>query len=343
MFRRQTKTQTNISEYGYINIKIDKMEVKRLDIVYATDNNFIDVLHASISSLYDTNGDLNLDVWIIGEKISESNKDKINNLSKKYNQKEINWIENCEVPYQVKLDRGSASQYSRLMIGSVLPDSIKKALYLDADTIILSNLIELFNICFDNKIVIGVSDVINEEYKKILNIPREKAVFNTGVLLLDLEKWRMENIESKLFDVILKFKGNVIQGDVGIMNAVLYDSYKEIDLKFNYMTILEDMSYEDMVVFKKPVDYYTKEQVEDARNNIVIRHYTTCFLSRRPWQQGSKVAHVKEFKKYYKGEFKSVKDSKILKIYNILPKKLAIRIVGFIQLKIRPKLYKILQ
>ena len=27
-FRRQTKTQTNISEYGYINIKIDKMEVK---------------------------------------------------------------------------------------------------------------------------------------------------------------------------------------------------------------------------------------------------------------------------------------------------------------------------
>ena len=327
----------------YINIKFDKMEVKRLDIVYATDNNFIDVLYASIASLYDTNGDLDLDIWIIGEKISDLNKEKINNLSKEYNQKEVNWIENCEVPYQVKLDRGSVSQYSRLMIGSALPDSIKKALYLDADTIILSNLIELFNICFDNRIVIGVSDVINEEYKKILNIPRDKAVFNTGVLLLDLEKWRMENIESKLFDVILKFKGNVIQGDVGIMNAVLYDSYKEIDLKFNYMTIFEDMSYEDMLVFKKPVDYYTKKEVEDARNNIVIRHYTTCFLSRRPWQQGSKVAHVREFEKYYKGEFKSVKDSKILKIYNILPKKLAIKIIGFIQSKIRPKLYKILQ
>ena len=327
----------------YNNIKFDKMKVKRLDIVYATDNNFIDVLYASISSLYDTNGNLDLDVWIIADNVADTNKEKIDNLTKKYKQKEINWIENCKVPYQVKLDRGSASQYSRLMIGSVLPHNIKKALYLDADTIILSNLIELFNICFDNRIVIGVSDVINEEYKKILNIPRDKAVFNTGVLLLDLEKWRMENIESKLFDVILKFKGNVIQGDVGIMNAVLYDSYKEIDLKFNYMTIFEDMSYEDMLVFKKPVDYYTKKEVEDARNNIVIRHYTTCFLSRRPWQQGSKVAHVKEFEKYYKGEFKSVKDSKILKIYNILPKKLAIQIIGFIQSKIRPKLYKILQ
>ena len=319
------------------------MEVKRLHIVYATDNNFIDVLYASIASLYDTNGDLNLDIWIIGEKISDLNKEKINNLSKEYNQKEVNWIENCEVPYQVKLDRGSVSQYSRLMIGSALPDSIKKALYLDADTIILSNLIELFNVCFDDKIVIGVSDVINVEYKKILNIPEDRAVFNTGVLLIDLEKWRIEQIESKLFDVICKFKGNVIQGDVGILNAVLYDSYKEINPKFNYMTIFEDMSYEDILVFKKPVDYYSKKKLEDARNNIVIRHYTTCFLSRRPWQQGSKVAHVREFEKYYKGEFKSVKDPKILKIYNILPKKSAIRIIGFIQSKIRPKLYKILQ
>ena len=30
MFRRQTKTQTNISEYGYINIKIIEKKVGRL-------------------------------------------------------------------------------------------------------------------------------------------------------------------------------------------------------------------------------------------------------------------------------------------------------------------------
>ena len=128
MFHRQTKTQTYISEYGYINIKIDKMEVKRLDIVYATDNNFIDVLYASISSLYDTNGDLDLDVWIIGEKISDSNKVKINNLSKKYNQKEINWIENLEIPFKLKLDRGSVSSFSRLFLGEVIPKEVTKVL-----------------------------------------------------------------------------------------------------------------------------------------------------------------------------------------------------------------------
>ena len=34
VFRRQTKTQTYISEYGYINIKIDKMEVKNQNATY---------------------------------------------------------------------------------------------------------------------------------------------------------------------------------------------------------------------------------------------------------------------------------------------------------------------
>lgn len=341
MFRCQTKTQTNISEYGYINIKIDKMEVKRLDIVYATDNNFIDVLHASIASLYDTNGDLDLDVWIIADNVTDTNKEKIDNLTTKYKQKEINWIENVEIPFKLKLDRGSVSSFSRLFLGEALPKEVTKVLYIDCDIIIMDSLRELFSMEFNESIVQGVSDVLNKEYKKVLEIPANKPVFNAGVLYIDLEKWREERVEEKLISVIQKFNGNIIQGDLGVLNAVLYDSYKEINPKYNYMTIFEDMAYEDMLIFKKPVNYYSKKELEEARNNIVIRHYTTCFLSKRPWQRGSKVSHLEEFKKYYKGEYKRVKDSKIKKIYDKLPHKIGIRLVGFIQSNIRPKVYKL--
>ena len=341
MFRRQTKTQTNVSEYAYINIKIDKMEVKRLDIVYATDNNFIDVLYASIASLFDTNGGLNLNVWIIADNVADTNKEKIDNLTKKYKQKEINWIENVEIPFKLKLDRGSVSSFSRLFLGEALPKEVTKVLYIDCDIIIMDSLRELFSMEFNENIVLGVSDVLNKEYKKVLEIPENKPVFNAGVLYIDLEKWRAERIEEKLISVIQKFNGNIIQGDLGVLNAVLYDSYKEINPKYNYMTIFEDMTYEDMLIFKKPVNYYSKKELEEARNNIVIRHYTTCFLSKRPWQHGSKVAHLEVFKKYYKGEYKIVKDSKIKKIYDKLPHKVGIRLVGFIQSNIRPKVYKL--
>ena len=312
-----------------------------MNIVYATDDNFIDVLYASISSLYDTNGDLNLNIWIIADKVSDKNKNKINKLVEKYCQNEINWIEDVEIPYKLKLDRGSISAFSRLFLGSKLPSEVGKVLYVDCDVIFMNSLEELLNSDFEGNIVQGVSDVLNKEYKKILGIPTDMPMFNSGVLYIDLEKWREDSIEQRLFRVIKKFNGNVIQGDEGILNAALFDSYKEINPKYNYMTIFEDTSYEDMLTLKKPINYYTKEEIEGAGRNIVIRHYTTCFLSRRPWQKGSKVAHIEEFKKYYKGEFKTVSESKVLKIYNKLPRKVAVNILGFIQEKIRPKLYKI--
>ena len=312
-----------------------------MNIVYTTDDNFIDVLYASISSLYDTNGDLNLNIWIIADKVSDKSKNKINKLAEKYCQNEVNWIENLNIPYKLKLDRGSMSAFSRLFLGSRIPSELKKILYVDCDIIFMNSLEKLFNFDFEGNIVQGVSDVLNKEYKKILGIPADRPVFNTGVLYIDLEKWREENIEQQLFSVIKKFNGNVIQGDEGILNAVLFDSYKEINPKYNYMTIFEDMNYKDMLILKNPVNYYSEQVLKEARDNIVIRHYTTCFLSKRPWQQGSEVAHLDEFKKYYKGDYKKVRESKMLKIYKKLPNKIAVNLVGFIQGKIRPKVYKI--
>ena len=317
------------------------MEVIKVNIVYATDDNFIDVLYASISSLYDTNRELTLNIWIIADKVSNESKIKINKLAEKYYQNEINWIEDLNIPYKLKLDRGSMSSFSRLFLGSKLPTEVKKVLYVDCDIIFMNSLKELFASDFEGNIVQGVSDVLNKEYKVILGIPTNMPMFNAGVLYIDLEKWREENIEQELLRVIKKFDGNVIQGDEGILNVALFDSYKEISPRYNYMTIFEDMTYEDMLIFKKPVNYYSKKELEEARNNIVIRHYTTCFLSKRPWQHGSKVAHLEVFKKYYKGEYKIVKDSKIKKIYDKLPHKVGIRLVGFIQSNIRPKVYKL--
>ncbi|VNX39754.1 putative galactosyl transferase [Streptococcus pneumoniae] len=314
-----------------------------MDIVYATDNNFIEVLYASISSLYETNASLYLNIWIIADKVSAKNKERINELASKNNQNTINWIENIEIPFKLKLDRGSISSYSRLFLGEVLPKKVKKVLYLDCDIIIMDSLSGLFDEEFDGKIIQGVSDVLNKEYKKVLNIPVSAPVFNAGVLYIDLEKWREERIEEKLIYIINKFKGAVIQGDEGVLNAVLFNSYKELSPRYNYMTIFEDMSYEDMIAFKQPVNYYSKEVLEESRKNIIIRHFTTCFLSLRPWQESSEVAHVEIFKKYYRGTYKQVSPSKLLSIYKILPKKMSLHLLGFIQSKIRTKLYRILK
>ena len=115
-----------------------------MNIVYATDNNFVDVLYASIKSLYNANHDLKINLWIIADNVSDENRNKINNLSQEYEQRKICWVDNVEIPYKLQLDRGSASAFSRLLLGSILPNNISKVLYLDSDIIVMNSLKELF-------------------------------------------------------------------------------------------------------------------------------------------------------------------------------------------------------
>ncbi|MDS3008045.1 glycosyltransferase, partial [Streptococcus pneumoniae] len=76
---------------------------------------------------------------------SDRNKEKINRLSKQFAQREINWIENVEIPFKLHLDRGSISSFSRLFLGSVLPSSMSKVLYLDSDIIVMDSLRSIFD------------------------------------------------------------------------------------------------------------------------------------------------------------------------------------------------------
>jgi len=67
-----------------------------------------------------------LNIWIIADKVSDKSKNKINKLAEKYCQNEVNWIENLNIPYKLKLDRGSMSAFSRLFLGSRIPSEVKK-------------------------------------------------------------------------------------------------------------------------------------------------------------------------------------------------------------------------
>ena len=49
----------------------------------------------------------------------------------------------------------------------------------------------------------------------------DDIMFNSGVMLIDLDKWRRENIESKLLEFIRKKNGKIQQGDQGALNAIL--------------------------------------------------------------------------------------------------------------------------
>ena len=148
-----------------------------MNIVYAADNNFVDVLYASIKSLYNANHDFKINLWIIADNVSDENKNKINDLSQEYGQRKICWVDNVEIPYKLQLDRGSASAFSRLLLGSILPKNISKVLYLDSDLLVTDDLTDLFELDLGDNYLAATRSCFSAGIG-----------FNAGVLLINNKK-----------------------------------------------------------------------------------------------------------------------------------------------------------
>ena len=83
--------------------------------------------------------------------------------------------------------------YYRLFLGEVLKD-IDKVLYLDCDLIVNGSLRELWETEIDDYALAGVRDRVND-YIHVFNrlrYPMVDGYINSGVLLINLKKWREE-------------------------------------------------------------------------------------------------------------------------------------------------------
>lgn len=330
---------------------------KKYNIVYASDDNFSEIMGVSIVSLFHNNQDAdNINLWILDSNISDMNKERVERTCEQYNRPLPHWITAINIEeklnMKVQLDRGSFSQYARLFISSLLPEGQERVLYLDCDTIINQSIVELWNLDLKENTIGALMDAFSKYYRVNIDLQPEDIMFNSGVMLIDLKKWKERSIEDKLMSFIRKHKGKIQQGDQGALNAVLSHETFCFDPRFNSVTIFYDFTYKEMMLYRKPPRFYTEEQVDQAIEKPVIIHFTTSFLSRRPWIEGCQHKYINEWIKYkamskWGNEVirkyiaprgvKGLYTSTILK----LPREIGIRISGVLQVYGRPLAIKI--
>jgi lipopolysaccharide biosynthesis glycosyltransferase len=283
-------------------------------------------------SFNDHNCDAN--IYILDCGIEEANKQKILELCSGKNavffvdaKKTLDGLD-----YDLNLDRGSIASYARLFIGSMLPETVDKVIYLDSDTIVRDSLKELFTISIEPFILGGVRDSFSVLNKKVFGIKKGELFINAGVLLIDLYKWRKEGVEEKIYKLLDK-KKKIFQGDQGVINTIFHGNVKELPLKYDVMSYLYDFTYEEMMTYRKPDNYYDKDVVAEASLNPIIVHFSSSFASERPWNTyKNENPFYDEWKQYYLGNVHVGKDRKIKNSKN----KIILIIIGIIHAYCRP-------
>lgn len=324
-----------------------------MTVVYVSDDNYAHLLGISLTSLYANNKDETiLNVFIIDDGISEENKKKIDVTARRFG-REVDYFKADMVISNSKMGKWPKNIFYRLYFVSIFGDKLsdKRVLYLDCDTIVADSLQELWNTDLEGNACAAVYECMGERHKKNCMIKKTLPYFNSGVLLIDVNKWKELDVENKVHQILnLNSDTKMEYPDEGIINYLLMGNIKPLSPRYNLTTIKCVFNYKELKMYRKSRFMYSEKEYIDANNKPGIIHYTNNFLVRRPWQSGVNHSHPLEkyFVKYKNdSEWKDIKTpeehvglpKKIVRMVFDINGMLCTVLTGFIYSYIKPLKY----
>ncbi len=234
---------------------------EKIVIVVASDNQYA-VLTAGLIKSIEINHktDELLSFTIINDGISKANQEKLKR-SVNASITQVNFVEpKSIIPPNVKLPLDQSTYpiiaYLRLFAPFAVEQSCKKIIYMDVDMLMYDDISNLYNIDIGENIIGAVQDyqfIVSSPYAiknyKELGIPAEAKYFNSGLLVINPQKWIKEDIANKVIKCMVDNKGYYDYPDQYGFNVVLYKQWYELNLRWNCSDYFDEVINPGLIHF----------------------------------------------------------------------------------------------
>lgn len=158
------------------------------------------------------------------------------------------------------------ASFGRLMLSEYLPSTFDRVLYIDGDTLVDRDVVPLGTYDLQSCTIGAVPDLgmlLNRhqhgDARRCLGLGERQLYFNSGVLLIDWQKWLAADPLGKSLDVLRQTPDKFRQGDQCVLNYLMKDHWRRMELTWNW-------------------------QPNSARFNPEVRDAIFHFLgSKKPW------------------------------------------------------------
>lgn len=261
------------------------MKKHEIPIFFACDDNYIPFLGTALHTLIkNASSEYHYKIIVLSGGINAHNQKRIkaletdnmdvtfydmNALIAKYHQ---------NLSYRLR-DYYSVAIYYRMFIPTLFKE-YDKAIYLDADLILVGDISELYNIDIEGKLVGAIND------RLVLDVPEFAAYatnavgvaaheyFNSGVLVMNLKKFREDDIESKFLHLLETYNFDSVCPDQDYLNVLCRNDKVLLPIGWNKMPLPDpEFNYDTLKLlhynsFEKPWHHdrvlYSKEFWEAA-------------------------------------------------------------------------------
>lgn len=242
---------------------------KIIPIFFASDRNYIPYLTVAIKSM--VNKINNLDeyrVYILTNDVHEEDIAEIRSLEKENFKVEIvdvnPKIESIKNKVALR-DYYSVSIYFRLFIPTLFPQ-YDKAIYLDSDIVLNADIAKLYNEEIGNNYVGAVLDEVVYSSDDLIYYANEaldvseKQYFNSGVLIMNLKKFRDNDIENDFYNWVNMYKFGAVAPDQDYLNCICKNKVKYLEQGWDKMPMGNELPDEKLYLihynmFWKPWKY----------------------------------------------------------------------------------------
>lgn len=237
-----------------------------IHLAIAFDQNYLSPFYALLMSILEYNQKNKITIHAIITGVSEKEQSEIKQfINQHHHDIAFYEIDQEMVSKFVLVNKWTPAVYYRLFFPFLIPKDVKRLLYLDTDALVVNDLSELYNLDLGQYPVGAVYD----NYVKTapqLGISEEGNYFNSGMLLMDIDKWKEQQISEKAIQFLSDHPEKIKFVDQDALNAVLINNWKKLDWKYNtmYSLIPEDIR---------------KDQLKDFIKDKVFLHFTL----QRPW------------------------------------------------------------
>lgn len=135
----------------------------------------------------------------------------------------------------------TGATYERLLLVDYLPDGLRRALWLDADLLVLDDVTPLLETdlgtgtlgAVRDPFVPRVSAAFGIRDWRRLGLARDAPYFNAGVMLIDLQRWLDLGVAERALGYLRKYGRSVYFNEQEALNAVVGGSWTALDDRWN--------------------------------------------------------------------------------------------------------------
>lgn len=232
---------------------------EQIHLGFGIDKNFGKFAGITITSLVHNNIGHDLIVHIVYDELLPEDMEKLQQMERLYRNLTLRFyqITSTEgMTFVVPPGHITQAMYYRYLFADMLPPEITKIIYLDADIICKGDILPLWQTDLQGKVLAAARDYGEDRSCDRIGL-KNGRYFNSGVLLMDLTKWRQQKLTQKLFQWLEQVGGTkILWGDQDALNGVIDGEFTELPKKYNGIVINNTTLNENLeLVIVHYIDY----------------------------------------------------------------------------------------